>query len=178
MPAFNNNVKNKLLVMFFIKEMNTPILGYQLEDYFVNNVLIETIELHTILDDLKDNSFIKTETAFNNIYYTVTEKGKDALMSLEETLTETSRALIRDYVHDNRSRIMSLNNVLTNCRINGDGQYELKLTLLNDTKTLLEVKLLLDDEDFAVNATKRWSECSNEVYTEIIKQLMVQASQH
>ena len=69
MAVYNNNVKNKLLVMFFINSMNTPLLGYQIEDYFVDNVLIETAELHTILAELAELDFIKTENVFSRTYY-------------------------------------------------------------------------------------------------------------
>lgn len=165
MAVFNNNVKNKLLVMYFLRQMNTPLLGYQLEDYFVNNILIETIELHTILAELKDLQLIKTEDVFNRTYYTVTPKGTEALESLESGLTETSRALINDYVRDNRTDIVNANNVVTACRQTLDGNFELTLTLLSDAKPLMELKLMLDEESFAVNVTKKWPELSNDIYS-------------
>ncbi len=172
MSVYSNNVKNKLLVMFFINEMNTPLLGYQLEDYFVDNVLIETIELHTIMAELTELDFIKTESVFGRTYYTVTAKGKDALESLETGLTETSRDLIREYCKQNKARIKNENNVVTHCQQTADGAFELVLTLLNNTKPLMELKLLIDDEDFAVQATKNWANASTDLYAHIVNTLL------
>lgn len=173
MPTYNNNVKNKLLVMYFINSLNTPLLGYQIEDYFVGNVLIETVELHTILDELDELDFVKKTQAFNRIYYTITQKGKDALESLEGGLTETSRALINDYSQENRDKIVNENNVLSTCKQSADGTYNLVLTLLNNAKPLMEIKLDFNDEDFAVQAAKNWAECSNDIYAAVINMLLM-----
>lgn len=172
MAVYNNNVKNKLLVMFFINSMNTPLLGYQIEDYFVDNVLIETAELHTILAELAELGFIKTENVFSRTYYTITEKGKDALESLESGLTETSRALIQDYCKENKSKIKNINNVITTCKQTADGTFDLSLTLLNNAKPLMEIRMIIDDEDFAVQASKNWAECSNDIYAAIVNKLL------
>ncbi len=172
MPTYNNNVKNKLLVMYFINILNTPLLGYQIEDYFVNNVLIETIELHTILDELDELDFVKKTSAFNRIYYTITEKGKEALESLQSGLTETSRALINDYSNENRDRIVNENNVLSSCKQEADGTYKLVLTLLDNAKPLMEIKMHINDEDFAVQASRNWASCSNDIYAAIVNMLL------
>lgn len=174
MAVYNNNVKNKLLVMFFINSMNTPLLGYQIEDYFVDNVLIEIAELHTILVELAELGFIKTESVFSRTYYTITEKGKDALESLDSGLTETARALIKEYCKENKSKIKNLNNVITSCKQTVDGSFELSLTLLNKTKPLMEIKMMIDDEDFAVQATKNWAECSNDIYAAVFNMLLAE----
>lgn len=172
MAVYNNNVKNKLLVMFFINTMNTPLLGYQIEDYFVDNVLIEIAELHTILVELTELGFIKTENVFSRTYYTITEKGKDALESLDNDLTETARALIREYCKENKNKIKNLNNVITSCKQTVDGAFELSMTLLNNTKPLMEIKMMIDDEDFAVHATKNWADCSNDIYADVFNTLL------
>lgn len=171
MSVYNNNVKNKLLVMYFIKTMNTPLLGYQIEDYFVDNVLIEIIELHTILSELTEMSFIKIENSFDRQYYKITEKGKDALESLESDLTETSRALINDYCKENRSKILNMNNIITACKQVPDG-FELTLTLLNNAKPFMEIRMMIDDEEFAINASKNWEQSSNDIYASIINMLL------
>lgn len=174
MPTYNNNVKNKLLVMYFINSLNTPLLGYQIEDYFVENVLIETVELHTILDELNELDFVKKTSAFNRIYYTITPKGKDALESLQSGLTETARALINDYAAENRDKIVNENNVLSSCKQSPDGTYNLLLTLLDNAKPLMEIKLDFNDEDFAVQASKNWAKCSNDIYAAIVNMLLTE----
>ena len=172
MAVYNNNVKNKLLVMFFINAMNTPLLGYQIEDYFVDNVLIEIAELHTILGELCELGCIKTEHVFSRTYNTITEKGKEALESLESGLTETSRALIKDYCKENKNKIKNINNVITSCKQTTDGTFDLSMTLLNNTKPLMEIKMIIDDEDFAVQASKNWADCSNDIYAAIVNMLL------
>ena len=172
MPTYNNNVKNKLLVMYFIRALNTPLLGYQLEDYFVENVLIEIVELHTILDELNELDFVKKTNAFDRTYYTVTPKGIEALESLQSGLTETSRALINDYSAANRDRIINENNVLSSCKQSVDGTYDLVLTLLDNAKPILEIKLDITDEEFAVKAAKNWAKCSNDVYAAMVNLLL------
>ncbi|MBP3348055.1 MAG: DUF4364 family protein [Clostridia bacterium] len=172
MPTYSNNVKNKLLVMYFINALNTPLLGYQIEDYFVENVLIETVELHTILDELTELAFVKTEVAFNRTYYTITAKGKEALESLESGLTETSRALINDYSAEKRDTIVNENNVLSSCKQSADGTFNLVLTLLDNAQPLMEMKLAIKDEDFAVAASRNWAKCSNDVYAAVVNLLL------
>ncbi len=173
MPVYSNNVKNKLLVMYFINTMNTPLLGYQIEDYFVNNVLIETIELHTIIQELLEQDFIATQNAFNRTYFTVTKKGKDALESLQGDLTETARALIDDYCRDNKIDIINSNNIVTACKQLDANEFELTLTLLNNTRPIIELKLNVDDEDAAVKATQNWASASNDIYSIIINKLIL-----
>ncbi len=172
MSVYNNNVKNKLMVMYFINSMNTPLLGYQIEDYFVDNILIEIIELHTILDELTGLDFIKTENVFDRQYYSITEKGKDALESLETDLTETSRSLIKDYCKANRLKILNANNVITSCRQTDDSSFELTMTLLSNAKPLMEIKMIIDDEEFAVKASRNWAESSNDIYASIVNMLL------
>lgn len=171
MSVYSNKVKNKLLVMYFLKSINTPLLGYQIEDYFVESVMIDPIELHSILADLVDTGFLKTTELSNGSYYSLTEKGKDALYNLETELTQTSRELIEKYCDENRDKIVRENNVITSCTQNLDGSFDLSLIVLDNAKKLMELKLTFDDESFAVAAVKNWPARSSDIYASILNML-------
>ena len=171
MSVYSNKVKNKLMVMFFIKTMSTPLLGYQIEDYFLGNVLIELVELHSILAELTETGFLRTKQLYNGLYYVLTDKGTDALSNLEEELTETARGLIRQYCDENRDRIVRQNNVLASCEQNLDGGFDLSLIVLDNARKLMELKLSVDDEEYAVAAVKNWPERANDIYAAVLNRL-------
>ncbi|MBE5816444.1 MAG: DUF4364 family protein [Clostridiales bacterium] len=171
MGNLKNEMAGKLSVLHFISAMNAPIMGYQIEDYFIEKNLMDVFDIHDILSDLIDIQFIKTSNVFDRIYYFCTENGKAALENLGEELSAEKRADIDEYCRENRFRIINENNIVTSVKDAPNNQYQVSMLILDNAQPLIEVSLFLDREQYVRKAISSWKVSASEIYSSITETL-------
>ena len=171
MGNIKNEMADKLSVLHFISEMNAPIMGYQIEDYFIQKNLMDVFDIHDILGDLMEIEFIKTSNVFDRIYYHCTPNGKAALENLSTELPQDKRLEIDEYCRENRYRIINENNIVTSVKEAPNNQYQVSMFILDNAQPLIEVSLFLDREEYVRKVISSWKVSATEIYSSITETL-------
>jgi predicted transcriptional regulator len=163
---------NKLSILFFVKSLNIPLTNEQITEFFIKKYLMNYFDLQQLLSELVESQHLSYMEGRQSHYYTITEKGKEALEFFRSRIDYHTREMITTYADQNRNRIRNESQLTADYSRLDNNEYEVLLRVTEGEITLMELKLNVINANHAKTICSNWRAKAPAVYKKIMESLI------
>ena len=169
-------VKNKLILLFFMEKMEIPLTKNSILDICsLENDWISYMECVSMIIELSETNFIyKAQNAENEELYSITYEGRDCLSQLYTRIPYTLREKITEYVKKNKLFVKTSQEYTTNYKKNDDGSYTVSLRIYEPmiNSPMFEIKIKAPSRQSAIEAEQKWKKKAPTIYENVYENLI------
>jgi len=166
-------MKLKLIILYFMCRAKVELTQNQIFSALAENGWMEFFDFQTTFVELEEDEYVCAISRPYGQAYSVTEKGQEAVDLFYETLPDSFRKAMDEYVqehHQQLSRKSQFSARMTN--LPGGGQ-QVRLKAFDGDAVLVDVALRLPDSDSAQKACDRWPDEAVGIYQELLQRLIM-----
>ena len=173
MEIDDNNLVNKLILLFIFDKMGMPVTEKTLLEMCASrNNWINYMESIECLGGLVDAGFVFRAKSERSEYYTITTSGRECLDNFFTRIPASKRTEIADYIKANRMMYKRAQEHFRGYYKNNDGSYTVHLKILDPLRTTMELKLNVANRAVAKTVYNKWDSSAAEVYSMIYEKLI------
>lgn len=172
-PADENNLVNKLVLLFVFDKMGMPVTEKTLLEMCASrNNWVNYMDCIECLGELVEAGFVFKTTNDRSDYYTITTSGRECLDGFFTRIPASKRTEIAEFIKENRMTYKRAQEYFRGYYKNDDGSYTVQLKILDPTRTTMELKLNVANRAIAKMVYGKWDGSAAEVYSMIYEKLI------
>lgn len=161
----------KLIVLYFLCLAKQEITNAILSDFILSQGYTDYFSIQETLSSLAEDGMIRPHQTHTATYYTITERGREALQFFSSHLPGETKEEIRQYLTDKKIQILEETSVRADYNRISATEYLAQGTVLEFDNVLFEVSLSVPTEKKAIEICDRFKQCSDEIYGFLLKTL-------
>lgn len=159
--------ENKLLILYILNKIDTPITNSSLTQIVLENNLINYFSLQQYISELIESGFIEISKEINKQLLRISLKGKRTLEFFIDRIPEKKLKVIDDYLKD--QNIEPENKYTTISRYEAIGnEYFVDIKLLENEKIIFDLRLRTSSLEKATSICENWERNYVTLYEKII----------
>lgn len=176
LPMIDEDIKNKLLILFILDKYETPISQELLTQMCcVDNNWVPYFCFGHFIDELVGARFVLKKPDRHNrddSLLTITEDGKVCLSYFYSSIFKSVRDDVSEYIRNNKLEYRKKQEFVCSATQNPDGTYSVNCMVLNGETTMFELKFTVPTKSKANNIALKWQEAAPEVYKTYVEMLI------
>lgn len=164
--------ENKLLLLYILKKINTPVSNNKFTQIILENNLINYFILQQYIDELLTSSFIEYVNPDNNHKMAITKKGLKVLDLFENMISKDKIQIVNSYLEKQFWNIKKGLSVNANYISENNNNFMVQLNAQKGEKVLINIKLHIGSAEEASKLCKKWKNDYSELYNKIINLLL------
>mgnify|MGYP003770843467 CR=1 FL=1 len=164
------DIENKLLLLYAIDRLGA-VTAQQLLLFMVENDFMGYISLQLGLAELDEAGLLRKQKHALGTLYALTGKGRDALSMFQRRVPHSRLSGIDEIAGDWRLRFRREKQMLADFQKKENGEYLVRLRLLEREEHLLDLKLSVPTHDQAQRFCDAWIEQAAGIYAHIMRAL-------
>ena len=164
---------NKLILLFVFDKMEVPISENTILDICCSsNNWINYMDCKPLLNTLLEHSFIYKIKTSEEPLYSITADGRICLADFYVQIPSSQREEISIFVKNNSAKYRKRQECIADYFMNKDGTYTVFLKIIEPSKPLLELKLVVPNRQTAKDIYRKWEEKAADVYSVLYENLV------
>lgn len=160
----------KLVILFLFDKMGIAMDDEKVcEILSVENTWVTYIDAKQALSELLETNLVYRIHKTTKI--TVSKEGSDCISQFYKDIPLSLRESITDYCRDHRLQLKQSQTYIADYSKNIDGTYTLRLKVMGDINSLMDLKLTVPNRQTAQYVFKLWREKASNTYTSIYEML-------
>ena len=176
---FNNNskkqVKDKLTILYILNGIDKPMLKADITELIMENELLNYFELQLYLTELEDGNLLEVSVLENAQYFLVTEKGKATLELFDDILIPSFISELDILISNKITQLKKFSEMSATYSKLGETDYQVKLSIKEDVRVILDVDLNLISSDQARIVVENFKNNTDLIYKKILEVLLDEA---
>lgn len=166
----------KLMILYMLGKADYPLTNARISDFMLLKDYASYFSLQTVLSELLESGFIKSETTRNSSFFELSEDGKNALPYFSDNLSLTIKEEINVYLNGISKDIIKDMVATASYVKNESGDYTVTLKINEYRSSLLSLSLLIPSEEMADAICKKWETNYEKCYGSIFSMLTTEES--
>ena len=163
----------KLIILYMLNKVNFPLTNSQISTFFLEKEYTNYFNLQQAISDLLEANFLRMETIRNVSYYYNTAQGEETLGFFSSQIPTGIINDISNYISENKYELRNeVGTVADYYKVSG-GEYNVRCMVKEGKATLIELNITVPTKDDAVKMCDNWKDASQEIYSDIMKKLLV-----
>ena len=162
--------ETRLTLLFALRELG-PVSSPQLLEFMVTLDVMNYFELQLNLLAMEDQGQVAEEAHPSGSLFCITPAGEYALNAFRHRIPYSTRELIQQHAEEWRNRFRLEQQTLTDLFQRADGAWCARLRLLDNTRPMLDLLLILEEKQLSGNLRDRWRSHAAEVYRSVMGSL-------
>jgi predicted transcriptional regulator len=167
-----SQITDRLLLLFILSRIESPVNGLQLSSIVLENKLMNYFLYQELLNKLIDSGFISQTSSEGMHIYTITESGKSSLSYFYDRLPETTTELINQQLPAIKSRIMEQNLIKTHITQEASG-FLVQCSIRENHFTLFDIKIGVGTRQDAQRISNNFKQQSESYYQKILRMMLL-----
>ena len=163
---------NKLSILFFTQALSIPLTNEQITEFFVKSYLIPYFDMQQLLAELVESLHLGYMEGRQNHYYTLTDRGKEALHFFQARIEPHTREDIQIYADKNRNRLRNESQLIADYKRLDNQEYEVTLQVMEGEMSLMELKVNVINSEQDRTICSNWKAKAPEIYNKKMESLI------
>lgn len=163
---------NKLSILYYVQTMGIPLTNEQIAEFFTKEYLMNYFYLQQLLAELVESLHLAYMEVRQNHYYSLTEKGSEALDFFHTHIEPFNKERIFTYAEKNRIRLRNENQLTADYKQLDNQEYEVTLRVMEGKIKLMELKLNVTNSRQARVICSNWKTKAPEIYKKTMESLI------
>ena len=163
---------HKLLILYVLEETNMDLTNSQITQVILETEVMNYFSLQQFLSQLMDSNFLKIYEDSNKEYYTLTQKGIEALEYFLSRIPAQITEKIDEYIKLNKENLLADTQVKSSFVRQSDNEYIVNLRVIENQSNLIDLNLNVSSEKQAKLICDNWKKNASYMYAEVIDLLI------
>lgn len=168
-----NMIKNKLNILFFLKEAKEPMEEINIERAMIETGIMDYFLVMQYLIELESASFINKKEILGKNYYYIEKKGVDTLEFFNRKMLGSETKTIKKFLDDNIEKIKKYKNIIADYSKLSDGKYKVIIKLLDENECFFNTEFFVPSKDIAERLVSEWKENYVFKYSQFIENILI-----
>nr|WP_225877845.1 DUF4364 family protein [Alkalibacter mobilis] len=167
-----NVLENKLIILYALNQFKVPVNKEQISQIIIENVQISYFDIQFLIQSLSTDGFLVLINDNNTDYYSISDKGRETLSLFSDRIPTYIKEILDIFIRQNKDKVLKeVKNVAT-YKITGDGEFEVRLTLVENDVSLINISISVPNKAQARFISENWEKNGQTMYTDIINTLI------
>ncbi len=162
----------KMMILYMLNKVDYELSESQMSEFLMGRDYCNYFSFQESITELTNSGFITPKTVRNSTYYSIDQVGMETLSYFGNDLSENIKNDIDEYLADNKIKLRTRSEVLSDYKKNDRGKYEVSLSLTDNGIPAAAITLYVDDEKTAIHICDGWREKSSDVYSDLVYKLL------
>ncbi len=162
----------KLIILFMLDRVDFPLTTSQLSQFILDKGYTNYFSFQQALNELEEASFIKAEVIRNNTQYHLSPEGKEAVDLFDYKISAPIKDDIYAYFKEEKIHLRNEVEIYATYYPAKRNEYTVQCTIIERKETIMDLKINVASLEQATSICDHWSENSNAVYNQLMKQLL------
>jgi predicted transcriptional regulator len=163
---------HKLLILYILDKIKMDLTNSQITQVVLENEIINYFSLQQILSQLLESKFLIIYKDSNKEYYSLTQKGIEALEYFFSRIPESAIQKVDKYISSNKDSLLSDTQVKSSFVKQSDNEFIVNLRVIENQTNLIDLNLNVSSEKQAQHICNNWKNNASYMYAEVIKLLI------
>ena len=163
---------HKLLILYILDKINMDLTNSQITQVILETEVMNYFSLQQFLSQLMDSNFLKIYEDSNKEYYTLTQKGIEALEYFLSRIPAQITKKIDEYIKLNKENLLADTQVKSSFVRQSDNEYIVNLRVIENQSNLIDLNLNVSSEKQAKLICDNWKKNASYMYAEVIDLLI------
>lgn len=163
---------HKLLILYVLQKINMDLTNSQITQVILETEVMNYFSLQQFLSQLMDSNFLKIYEDSNKEYYTLTQKGIEALEYFLSRIPTQITEKIDEYIKLNKENLLADTQVKSSFVRQSDNEYIVNLRVIENQSNLIDLNLNVSSEKQAKLICDNWKKNASYMYAEVIDLLI------
>lgn len=168
-----NMIKNKLNILFFLKEAKEPMEEINIERAMIETGIMDYFLVMQYLIELESVSFIKKQVIFGRNYYFIEQKGLDTLEFFSRKMLGSEAKTIKQFLDNNIEKIKKYKNIISDFSKIENGKFRVNIKILDDNECFFSTEFFVPTKEIAEKITSDWKENYIFKYSQFIENILI-----
>ena len=166
--------ENKLILLFLLYQMDTPMSERQIAEFAVDGEYMDYFSFKNYLHELTDEALVEERFENENTRYILTGDGEQVLSYFAKQIPAAKHTAVLDYITRNKRRIRKEFSVVANYFCNRENDYVVKCGVYEDNGILMEINVSVPTKEDARLLKKNWKNNISQIYGSVMHTLLMQ----
>lgn len=172
MSKFILMAENKLVLLYFMYQMDAHLSNTQLIEFAIDGEYMDYFSFNQYMKELEKNGLVESFMENNNTFYSITATGEQTLNFFSKQIPESKRNNIINYVRKTKETIRRDFEVSANYFYNGENDYIVKCGVYENDTTLIELNVSVVNKEQAKLVRKNWRQNTPAIYVDILSAVL------
>lgn len=163
--------ENKLLVLYVMESLKSPITNTQLTEIILENNFINYFTLQQYISELVSSEFLRYDMVNDKNLIYITEKGSNVLSFFSDRISTMKKKIIDDYLLSMIDSIKKELTIHSDYTLGKDNAFIVDLQALENENLLISLKVSVPSKKQALSLCNRWKSNPSDIYTKIMNSL-------
>jgi len=163
---------HKLLILYVLEKANMDLTNSQITQVILETEVMNYFSLQQFLSQLMDAKFLKIYEDSNKEYYTLTQKGIEALNYFLSRIPTQITEKLDEYIKLNKENLLADTQVKSSFVKQSDNEYIVNLRVIENQSNLIDLNLNVSSEKQAKLICDNWKKNASYMYAEVIELLI------
>jgi len=166
---YEKDTQDKLIVLYIISKLTKTVTNLQIVDIILDVTGIDYFTLQAILLELTEKGFISLFYEEETRYYKITDEGTSLLESLIDIVPEFIINRVAKKVDGESKEIKQKSVIYADYFPEDEDRYMVKCKITEGGKKIVEVEIVMQTKEQAIEVCNKWYANPSKYYLEIIK---------
>ena len=170
--SFDDKIDVKLITMFVIDSFRVPVPNSYLVDVIMLEPIVNYFDLENHLAELFEEGFVTYYTENCDKFYSLTDKGKEALNFFSSKIPKTVRQRLLKTIKQKEKELKNSLSLIADYKKINDIEYKVSLGITEGSSDLFSLTISVGDEITAKKICAKFKEDPQLLYSEILSMLI------
>ena len=162
----------KLMILYMLKQVKFPLKSSQLSEFFLGKEYTNYFTLQQAINELLETHLISQEKIHTSTRCEITREGEETLKFFGDSISESIRADIDQYLKENKLRLRNEVSVVADYYKSTTSDYICRLEIREGKSTLLSIQLSVPSDDQAEIVCENWQNSNQHIYANLMQELL------
>ena len=162
----------KLIILYMLEKLNFPLTNGQISEFILDKGYTNYFTLQQTLAELVEANFIREETTHNRTLYHLTEEGAETNQFFKNNISSAIQKDIDTFIAEKRYELRDEVSVKADFYQNKNLEYDVRCQILENGAPLIDLTISVPTEDQAETVANNWSKKNQEIYAQIMEELL------
>ena len=155
-----------------LNKADYPLTTSQLSEFVLEQGYTTYFKFQEALSDLVKTGLVIVEPTNNRSLYHLTDEGEVTLSHFENQISPAIQVDIMEYLKERHFDLKEESGVKSTYRKTALGEYQVRLLMMEDSRNLIDLKIMVPTEKEAEAMATNWIKKSPEMYAHIMSELL------
>lgn len=155
-----------------LEKLNFPLTNGQISEFILDKGYTNYFTLQQTLAELVEANFIREETTHNRTLYHLTEEGTETIQFFKNNISAAIQKDIDTFIAEKRYELRDEVSVKADFYQNKNLEYDVRCQILENGAPLIDLTISVPTEDQAETVANNWSKKNQEIYAQIMAELL------
>ena len=162
----------KLIVLYMLDKLDFPLTNGQISEFILEEGYTNYFTLQQAISEMVESGFIREETTHNRTLYHLTEEGSQTIQFFKNNISPAIQDDVNRFLAEKRYDLKNTVSVKADYYPTKTNEYAVRCQIFENGISLIDLTITVPTEDAAITASNNWNQKNQDVYAQIMANLL------